>query len=214
MFRSGRATAEASGDLLVTFTATSPFADLFPGSPPTKIVAAGDTLFRQGDPAEAIYFVESGCLRLERTTPSGTLVVLHSARAGELLAEGALAASHYHCNAVAKLPSRVQVYAKADILSHLPPGSVGFGLATVLARHLIRARQRIELRDIRSARERVLQFLRQHADCRGHVAIQRELQDIAAELGLSREALYRTLAALQKEKRIERHAGCILLTTA
>lgn len=155
----------------MTFTATSPLTDLFPNASQTEIVAAGDTLFRQGDPALAIYFVERGSLRLERVTLAGTLVVLHTACEGELLAEGALAASHYHCNAVAQSPSQVRVYAKAQILAHLPPGSVGYGLVT----------------------------------------IHRELQDIAAELGLSREALYRTLAALQKEGRIRRHATHISL---
>jgi CRP-like cAMP-binding protein len=188
---------------------TSPLDHLLPGPPQTAIVSAGECLFRQGDPAAAIYFVQSGCLRLERTTPAGKLVVLHTARAGELLAEGALAATHYHCDAVAKLPSRVRVYAKSAILAHLPPGSVGYGLITILARHLIRARQRIELRDIRSAQERVMAFLMQQADHKGDVVIHRALQDVAAELGLSREALYRTLAALQKENRIQRHTGHI-----
>jgi CRP/FNR family transcriptional regulator len=193
----------------VTTQPAFPLDDLLSGGARTEVIAAGECLFRQGDPALAIYFVEHGSLRLERFTQTGTLIVLHTAREGELLAEGALATTHYHCNAVAQMPSQVRVYDKSAILAHLPPGSVGYGLITILARHLIRARQRIELRDIRSAQERVMAFLVQQADHKGDVVIHRALQDIAAELGLSREALYRTLAALQKENRIQRHTGHI-----
>jgi len=177
----------------------------------TETLAEGAHLFRQGDPAAAIYYVEAGCLRLERYTPAGTTVVLHTARPGELLAEAALFAGAYHCNAVALKESRVRVYEKAAILANLKPGSPGHTLVAVMARQLLKVRQRIELRNVRSAKERVMLFLELAADRQGKVVIDGELQEIAGELGLSREALYRTLATLQKEQRIKRHPGCIAI---
>ena len=70
----------------------------------------------------------------------------------------------------------------------------------------------MELRNIRSARERVLQYLRLHtgADQRS-VPVEGALQDIAAELGMSREALYRALAALEAEGQLARTKSVILL---
>jgi CRP-like cAMP-binding protein len=149
--------------------------------------------------------VESGRLRLERYTPSGATVVLHTARTGELLAEGALVTDIYHCDAIALEESCVRILRKTAVLANLKPGSPGHVLVAVMARQLLRLRQRIELRNIRSADDRVMQYLEQNADPRGNVLIDRQLQDIAGELGLSREALYRTLSKLQKQRRIKRY---------
>jgi CRP/FNR family transcriptional regulator, dissimilatory nitrate respiration regulator len=185
--------------------------DMFPGPAQSEAVAAGTRLFRQGDPAAAVYYVESGRLRLERYTAAGTTVVLHTAHAGELLAEGALVAEAYHCDAVALEDSRVRVFRKATLLANLKPGSPGHALVAVMARQLLRLRQRLELRNVRAADERVMLYLAQNADRGGEVVIDRALQEIAGDLGLSREALYRTLAMLQKTRRIARRPGHIAL---
>lgn len=175
----------------------------FPGKQ-TKTLAAGRRLFRQGDPANAVYYIESGRLRLERYTSMGATVVLLTASAGELLAEAALVSDTYHCDAIAVEASRVRVLEKAAILAHLKPGSLGHALIAVMARQLLKLRQRLELRNVRSADERVMQYFEHNADRQGRVPIDRPLQEIAGELGLSREALYRTLARLQKAHRIKR----------
>ncbi|WP_395021370.1 helix-turn-helix domain-containing protein [Dongia sp.] len=80
-----------------------------------------------------------------------------------------------------------------------------------MARQLHRARQRIELRNIRSAAERILHFLELEADRQGRVMVEGALQDFAAELGLTREAFYRALAALERKRRIRRDAGSIMI---
>ncbi|MFO1080069.1 MAG: Crp/Fnr family transcriptional regulator [Reyranellaceae bacterium] len=174
-------------------------------------IAAGQTLFRQGDPATALYLVEAGCLRLERHTQAGAKVVVHTARAGELLAEGALAADAYHCDAVAAEDSRLRRLDKAALLAGLEEGSPQHGLLLVLARQLLRARRRIELSNVRSAGERVMLYLEQQADAAGRVPLPGELQDLAAELGLSRETLYRTLARLRKDRRVRRLPGALAI---
>jgi CRP-like cAMP-binding protein len=173
----------------------------------------GEFLFQQGDPASAIFEVVSGRLRLMRRTVDDHLVVLHTGRPGDLCAEAALFSDVYHCDAVAAVASRVQVYPKAPLLSALRKNPALFeAFAARLARELQALRARLELRNIRSARERLLQYLPLSASGDGRtVAIDGHLQDMAAELGLSREALYRTLAALETEGAIERSAGAIVL---
>jgi CRP-like cAMP-binding protein len=69
-----------------------------------RVLAPGELLFRQGDPATAIYKVESGRLRLIRRTVDDHLVTLHTARRGEFFAEASLFADAYHCDAVAAAP--------------------------------------------------------------------------------------------------------------
>ena len=70
----------------------------------------------------------------------------------------------------------------------------------------------MELRNIRSARDRVLQYLRLRAGSHGRsIPVEGQLQDIAAEIGITREALYRTLAALETQGLLTRTETAILL---
>jgi CRP-like cAMP-binding protein len=174
---------------------------------------AGKALFRQGDPASAICRVESGRLRLIRRTVDDHLVILHTARRGEFFAEAALFADGYHCDAVAAAPSGVRIYPKAKLMEALRNDpALAEAFMARLARQLQELRARMELRNIRSARERVLQYLRLRAGIHGRsIAIEGQLQDIAAEIGMTREALYRTLAALETEGRLIRTETDILL---
>lgn len=181
-----------------------------------RVLAPGDLLFRQGDPAAAIYKVESGRLRLIRRTVDDHLVILHTARRGEFFAEASLFADAYHCDAVAAAQSSVRVYPKKAVMDALrtdPALSEAF--MARLARQLQELRARVELRNIRSARDRVLQYLRLRAGTHGRsIAVEGQLQDIAAEIGMTREALYRTLAALETEGHLTRTETALLLEKA
>jgi CRP-like cAMP-binding protein len=53
-------------------------------------LARNEHLFRQGDPIATVFEVLAGRLRLVRRTIDDHLVVLHTARAGELFAESTL----------------------------------------------------------------------------------------------------------------------------
>jgi CRP/FNR family transcriptional regulator, dissimilatory nitrate respiration regulator len=176
-----------------------------------RVLAPGDLLFRQGDPAAAIYKVESGRLRLIRRTVDDHLVILHTARRGEFFAEASLFAEAYHCDAVAAVQSRVRTYQKAMVMDALrKEPALAEAFMARLAHQLQEIRARMELRNIRSARERVLQYLRLRVHNRS-IAVEGQLQDIAAEIGITREALYRTLAALEAEGCLTRMGTAILL---
>jgi CRP-like cAMP-binding protein len=176
-------------------------------------IGQGELLFEQGAPAEAIFSVENGRLRLIRRTIDDHLIVLHTARPGELFAEASLFAEAYHCDAVAAVSSRVRAYPKTSVLEalrHNPALAEAF--IARLAQQLQELRGRMELRNIGSARERVLQYLRLRAGALSRsVALEGQLQDIAAEIGVSRETLYRTLAALEDEGQLARSGSAILL---
>lgn len=183
---------------------------------PTRVLAAGQSLFRQGDPAAAIFFIASGRLRLVRRTVDDHLVNLHTASAGELFAEAALFAERYHCDAVAIAPSRVRVLDKAALRAALRADpKLAEAFTASLARQLQAVRARLELRNVRSARRRLLEHLALAAGADGRtVRLDGALQDLAADLGLTREAFYRTLAALEAEGVIARGKGTIRLAKA
>ena len=178
-----------------------------------RVLAPGELLFRQGGPAVAIYKVESGRLRLIRRTVDDHLVILHTARRGEFFAEASLFADAYHCDAVAAVPSSVRVYPKQKAMEAMRKDpALAEAFMARLARQLQELRARMELRNIRSARDRVLQYLRLQAGVQGRsIPVKGQLQDIAAEIGMTREALYRTLAALETEGCLTRTETAILL---
>lgn len=173
----------------------------------------GDVLFRQGDPVTALYRLEAGRLRLVRHLEDGTTVILHVARPGETFAEASAFADAYHCDAVAEVPSRVVAVAKGEFLSALagnPAKSLRF--ARLLAGQVRDLRARLELRNIHSAPERLLAWLRLRASGGPPaVCVDRTWTDVAAEVGLTREAVYRALAALERDGRITRREGTVVL---
>lgn len=83
-----------------------------------------------------------------------------------------------------------------------------------MAHQVIESRQRLELMKIRSAKDRVILYLDLHAGADGSVTLKSELQDIASELGLTREAFYRTLASLEHAGAIQRSGAQIVLKRA
>ena len=176
-------------------------------------LAAGEELFRRGDRAAAIFAVESGRLRLVRRTVDDHLVILHTASAGELFAEAALFATTYHCDAIAARASRVHVFSKVKLLAAMrAEPAIIEAFAAALAHRLQALRARLELRNIRSARARLLHYLALAAGPDGRtVKLDGHLQDIADDLGLSREALYRTLVKLESGGLIMRTKTTILL---
>lgn len=179
-------------------------------SPVMRHVNSGDFLFHKGDRSAGIYFVASGSLRMQRMTPDGSTVVLHTARSGEFFAEASLFVERYQCDVLAERDSDVWFYAKQDLVTRLQDDSLALWEFTAgLARSLHEIRQRYELKQIRSAPDRVLQLLRLRCDAEGFYPARGTLKDMAKELGLTHEALYRALASLEQGKRIRRDFGVL-----
>jgi CRP-like cAMP-binding protein len=76
---------------------------------------------------------------------------------------------------------------------------------SLLARQLRTVRTRVERLSLKSASERVRHLLvSEGRGPRREVKVQGTLKDLARSLGLTHEALYRTLATLEREGVIER----------
>jgi CRP-like cAMP-binding protein len=176
-------------------------------------VGAGDVLFRQGDRTYAIFEVEKGRLQLVRHDRSGRRIILFNAGPGDSLAEAALFSKLYHCDAVAIVASTVRIFPKPALVSALRNDPIiAERFMAVLAQQVQSLRARLEQRNIRSARERVMQYLVLAAGPDGRtVPIEGTLKHVAEELGLTHESVYRTLAALEAAGLIRRNRGSITL---
>ena len=174
---------------------------------------AGAALFRLGDKTTGLCEVVTGRVRLVRVDRSGSEIILHVAGPGETIAEASLFSPHYHCDAIANTNATVRVYPKQAVLAAFnrdPKAAQAF--SAMLARQVMNLRTRIEQRNIRSARERVRHYLAVNAGADGRtVDLRGTLKDFAAEVGLTHEALYRTLAALERSGEIKRHHKKITL---
>ena len=176
-----------------------------------RTLKTGEALFRLGDKTAGLCEVLAGRVRLARVDRAGHEIVLHVAGPGETLAEASLFSPAYHCDAIASTDALVRIYPKAALLAAFdqdPKAAQAF--SATLAHQVMHLRTRIEQRNIRSARERVRHFLKLNADGRT-VALRGTLKDLAAELGLTHEALYRTLAKLERSGEIKRAKGKITL---
>jgi CRP-like cAMP-binding protein len=174
---------------------------------------AGQSLFRAGDRTVGLYEMVSGSVRLVRIDRSGREAVLHAAASGDTIAEASLFSPTYHCDAIATTDAVVRLYPKAVMLRELernPKAAQAF--MAMLGRQVMSLRARLEQRNIRSARERVRHYLAANAavDERS-VALPPTLKALASELGLTHEALYRTLAEMAADGEIERQKGRIRL---
>jgi len=180
--------------------------------PPARCeLERGEFLFRTGDEARALYYVERGRLRLERPLADGFVLTLHVARPGESFAEASLFADRYHCDAIAETASRVAVYSKAAVLAAFDRDPAFARRLTALLADQVRAlRALLEIRNVRQADERVLQYLRFRA-LAGDLAVERPARSIAAEVGLTQETLYRTLRRLEEHGLIHRDGRRIRL---
>jgi CRP-like cAMP-binding protein len=179
-----------------------------------RTLKRGQTLFRAGQPTVGLYEIVSGSVRLVRFNISGREVVLHSALAGDTIAEASLFSPVYHCDAIAATAARVRLYPKAPLLAEFArnPQTAGRFMAR-LGHQIMALRTLIERNNIRSARERVRHYLAVNAGADGRtVVLPGTVKELAADLGLSHEALYRTLARMAKDGEIKRLRGSIRLT--
>jgi len=178
-----------------------------------RALEAGQALFRTGQRTVGFYEVVTGNVRLVRVDRAGREAVLHVAVAGETLAEASLFASAYHCDAIAMTAAVVRLYPKALVLAEFernPKAAQAF-MAT-LARQVMNLRARLEQRNIHSAHDRIWHYLALNTGADGRtVKVTSTLKQLAVELGLTHEALYRTLADMAAAGEIERLNGKIRL---
>lgn len=179
-------------------------------------IPAGQTLFRAGQRTVGLYEVVDGKVRLVRVDRRGREAILQLASAGDTLAEASLFSPTYHCDAIATTDAVVRLYPKAILLGELKRDpKLLEALAAMLAQQVMTLRTRLERRNIHSARDRVRHFLTVNVGVDGRTAaLPGTLKELAADLGLTHEALYRTLARMEADGEIKRTGGTIKIKPA
>lgn len=171
---------------------------------------AGETLFRLGDRLKGVFCVVDGEIRLIRRARNGAEIVLDRSRGG-FFAEASLATGEYHCDAVAAEPSAVLRFPVSAFNAVLHKDAK-FRDAWIahLSNEVRKSRAQVERLSLRSAAERIIHYIElEGAD--GMITLTESRKAWAAELGLTHEALYRTLRRLKADGTLDTHADRIVL---
>jgi len=149
-------------------------------------------VFARGDPVRSVLVLQAGEVKLSRHLKDGTELVLHRAVGPSILAEASVYSTTYHCDAICVSTSELRKVAKREFLSMLDADAT---LATLWSTHLSHslqeARLSCEIMRMKRVSERVDAWL----DWQGGDLPARGLwKGVAAQIGVSAEALYRELA--------------------
>lgn len=157
-----------------------------------RACAPGAILFRSQDPVADVFLVRGGCVVLERTMSTGQTLCFQRAIEGQIVAEASIYADSYHCDGRVLSRCELSVLPKEKFIQALRHDA---DLVEAWARHLAEAVQRArllsEIRNLRKVSDRLSAWLALY----GSLPPKGQWQSVADEIGVSREALYREIAA-------------------
>lgn len=172
-----------------------------------------ERLFLTGKMPEWMFYVVNGEVTLERTGIQGEPIVLQRTRLG-FVSEASLKVAKYHCDALAIIDTQVIKVPAQSLASSLDhdPAFAGRWIH-MLNTEVKRLRLHCERLSLKSVKDRVLHLL-QTEGVKGQYRVDTGLKSLAAELGVTHEALYRTLSDLVKTRTISREEGLLTLRSS
>lgn len=176
----------------------------------TRTLAKGETLFREGEPADGFYVMSTGAVSIVRLAPDGREQIICVFRPPESFAEVTLATvDTYPANAVALEPSQVILVRKAtfrDLIFRQPELSLRMlASMSVHLKYLVQLLQDLKGRQVET---RLADFLLKQspaaaAGCPAVIELKVTKKVLAGQLGVTSETLSRTLARFRDEKLIK-----------
>ena len=149
-------------------------------------------LFHQSEPIHSVFVVLKGLVELVRYQMDGNSIVLQRARCNTILAEASVYSESYHCDAIARLPSRYIEVPKTRFQKQLRKDQ---DFADLWTAHLAREMQSARFRSEILARRTVAERLDGWFAWKGNTMPEKgNWKSIAEQIGVSPEALYRELA--------------------
>ncbi|HUX89648.1 MAG TPA: Crp/Fnr family transcriptional regulator [Gallionellaceae bacterium] len=170
----------------------------------------GEWLIQQGKKPQQMFYVASGEVVLQRLGTQGENRVLQRARQC-FVAEASIQSPSYHCDAMVTVSGEL-VAIPIELVRQALLADPAFAMRWVgmLNRELKRLRAQCERLSLKGVRDRLLHLIESEGQC-GRLALGAGLKSIALELGVTHEALYRTVAEMEKQGVLRREAGQLLV---
>lgn len=170
----------------------------------------GTRLFKVGDKPQHMYFVVNGEVVLERPGLQGASIILQRTRRG-FVSEASLKSPKYHCHGLVvsntkmiRLPLR-QVRDALDSDTAFSGRWIG-----MLNKEVKRLRLQCERLSLTKVHDRLVHLLETEGD-KGCLPIGSGIKSLAAELGVTHEALYRCIYSMEKQGTLQRSATRLCL---
>lgn len=165
-------------------------AQIFEGGAQRRL-ARDEPLFHLGDLVHSMWLVTDGEVALLRQTASGRPMILQRAGPGQVLAEASAFAPHYHCDARAVAAAALLSIPVEHFRQRVTAEPALAEAWTAHLAHAVQdARLRAEIRMLRTVAERLDAWLSEGRK----LPRKGRWQELAAELGVARETLYRELS--------------------
>lgn len=193
---------------------TPPLLDLLPAHLhplcQTLHLKKGSLLFQTGSPPQWMFYVRSGEVTLERLTQHGDTVVLQRTRDG-FVSEASLQSSKYHCDARAVTHTDlVQIPIEALRTALATDSIFASRWISMLNQEVKRLRLQCERLSLKSVKDRVRHLIHTEGQ-HGTYEVSAGLKSLAGQLGVTHEALYRTLAQLESSGELQRQGQSLVL---
>lgn len=174
------------------------------------LIKKNERVFLAGTIPFWMYYVISGEVTLERSGLHGESVVLQRTRQG-FVSEASLKVSRYHCDAIAITDTHV-IKVPVKALARALDEDLAFAgrWINMLNAEVRRLRLHLERLSMKSIRERLIHMIETEGKA-GQFATPSGLKTLAGELGITHEALYRTITRLESDKVLRRDANHLVL---
>jgi len=177
-------------------------------------------VFEEGEPAQGLYIIAAGALRIYKSSPEGREQVLAVERAGSSVAEIPLFdGGPYPASVSAAEDSDLLFLSRADFDSLCREHhEVPIKVLAVVGKRLRQLVAIIEELSFRTVRHRLAGLLLEQAEAAGRetpegieVTLEATNQEIASRIGTVRELVSRTLGQFESAALIERRGRAILI---
>ncbi|MBE2262263.1 MAG: Crp/Fnr family transcriptional regulator [Burkholderiaceae bacterium] len=163
----------------------------------------GTCLFKAGEKPSHMFFVVRGEVILERPGLQGASVILQRTRRG-FVSEASLKSPKYHCDGQVVANATIIQIPVRDVTAAMDedPAFAGRWIA-MLNRELRRLRLQCERLSLTTVQARLAHLLETEGE-NGRFPIGAGIKSIAAELGVTHEALYRCIYSMERQGRLQR----------
>ncbi len=172
---------------------------------------SGETLFHEGEPADGMYYVCRGRVKIVRFSPEGRQLIVREFRTGETFNEvGALDSSENAATAIAEERDTLIVLVPGEVirdLAHRYPG-LSAEMVREMAEKLRFAMGKMNSLALLDVKSRLAAYL---VEAAGETGVLEGVshEELAAHLGTVRQVLSRALGELQRTGAVEVRRGSI-----
>ena len=170
---------------------------------------AGTHLFLAGQRPRWMFFVHRGEVVLERHSQNGQVTCLQRSHCG-FVGEASLTSSRYHCDGRVTLDTQFFKIPIGALRKFLQTDAAFSGRwIEMLSREVRRLRLRNERLGLPKVQDRLIHLI--ETEGAGRYSLPSSLKELARQLAVSHEALYRTIAQLETAGILMRQDGQLVL---